>query len=78
MKGYLFKNLFFIKSKKKNFAIIKIPNAPSVPPTIDIAPPSHVPNKKPFIIDNTEANGKLHKIKKLYKIKNKKIDNKKF
>ena len=41
-----------------------------------MAPPIHVPNKKPFIIDNKEANGKLHKIKKLYKVKNVNIDNK--
>ena len=78
MQKYLFKNFFLIKSKKKNFAIIKIPNAPSVPPTIDMAPPIHVPNKKPFIITNKEAKGKLHKIKKLYKIKNVNIDNKNF
>ena len=65
-----------MKSEKKNLAIIKIPKAPSVPPIKDIAPPIHVPNKKPFIIDNKEANGKLHKIKKLYKIKNVNIDNK--
>ena len=62
--------------EKKFFAIIKIPKAPSVPPIKDIAPPVHVPNKKPFIIDNKEANGKLHKIKKLYKIKNVNIENK--
>ena len=67
---------FLINSEKKNFAIIKIPKAPSVPPIKDIAPPIHVPNKKPFIIDNKEANGKLHKIKKLYKVKNVNIDNK--
>ena len=76
MEEYLSKNLFLIKSEKKIFAIIKIPKAPSVPPIKDIAPPIHVPNKKPLIIDNKEANGKLHKIKKLYKIKNVNIDNK--
>ena len=57
-----------MKSKKKNLAIIKIPKAPSVPPTRDISPPIQVPNKKPFIIDNKEAKGKLHKIKKLIAI----------
>lgn len=56
---------------------MNIPNAPRVPPNIDIALPTHVPNRKPFIIDNKEANGKLHNIKKLYKIKNVNIDNKK-
>ena len=67
-----------MKSKKKNLAIIKIPKAPSVPPIRDISPPIQVPNKKPFIIDNNEAKGKLHKIKKLYKTKNKDADKKKF
>ena len=56
-----------MKSKKKNLAIKKTPKAPTVPPTIDMAPPNHVPNRKPLIIDSNEANGKLHIIKKLYK-----------
>ena len=47
-------------------------------PIKDIAPPIHVPNKKPLIIDNKEANGKLHKINKLYKVKNINIDKKQF
>ena len=77
MQCFMFGQLIFlIKSEKKYFAIIKIPKAPSVPPIKDIVPPIHVPNKKPFIIDNKEANGKLHKIKKLYKIKNVNIENK--
>ena len=33
---------------------------------MDMAPPNHVPNRKPLIIDNKEANGKLHIIKTLY------------
>ena len=67
-----------MKSKKKNLAIIKIPKAPTVPPIRDISPPIQVPNKKPFIIDNNEAKGKLHKIKKLYKTKNTDTDKRKF
>ena len=78
MYEYLFKNFFLIKSKKKNLAIRKTPKAPTVPPTIDMAPPNHVPNRKPFIIDNKEANGKLHIIKKLYKRTNINIEIKKF
>ena len=74
MEEYLSKNLFLIKSEKKIFAIIKIPKAPSVPPIKDMVPPIHVPNKKPHIIDNKEANGKLHRIKKLYRVKNANID----
>ena len=57
---------------------MNIPNAPRVPPNKDIALPTHVPNRKPFIIDNKEAKGKLHIIKRLYKIKNINIDIKKF
>ena len=75
---YLFKNLFLIKSKKKNLAIKKTPRAPIVPPTIDITPPIHVPNRKPLIIDNKEANGKLHIIKKLYERITINIETKKF
>ena len=65
-------------SKKKNLANINIAKAPSVPPIIDIVPPIHVPNKKPLIIDNKEANGKLHNIKKLYMRMNIDIEKKKF
>ena len=75
---YLFKNFLLIKSKKKNLAIKKIPKAPAVPPTKDIMPPIHVPNRKPLIIDNKEANGKLHIIKKLYERININIETKKF
>ena len=64
-----------MKSEKKYLAIIKIPKAPKVPPTIAIRPPIQVPNKKPLIIDNKEAIGKLHKIKNPYKTTNMDIEN---
>ena len=64
-----------MKSEKKYFAIIKIPKAPKVPPTIAIKPPIQVPNKKPLVIDSKEAIGKLHKINNPYKTTNMDIEN---
>ena len=71
----MFKIFFLIKSKKKYLAIIKIPKAPKVPPTIAIKPPTQVPNKKPLVIDSKEAIGKLQRIKNPYKTMNMDIEN---
>jgi hypothetical protein len=64
-----------MKSEKKYLAIIKIPRAPKVPPTIAIRPPIQVPNKKPLVIESKDAIGKLHKIKNPYKKMNMDIEN---
>tara|TARA_B100000035_G_C20585630_1_gene373045 strand:+ start:302 stop:511 length:210 start_codon:yes stop_codon:yes gene_type:complete len=65
---------FLIKSEKKYLAIIKIPKAPKVPPTIAIKPPIQVPNKKPIVIESKDAIGKLHKIKNPYNVINMNIE----